>query len=208
LNKDETGCFYYKLDNSLMPWGDYGAILLSGMVCYRDREQDSLQLERTGPFVPPITDSGSGSFIVTEVFKQKLEQSGLTGFTFKSVIKKRIVKLDWHLWDRELGEPPLYPAGGEPEDYILKRKHNSRIAEKIGNLWEIVVLKRGQVERRKTKKTTDRLDYDIYFVEGTWPGVDFIRAEGIVYVYVTLKAKKWLDENAGDWLSFNKVLIA
>ena len=81
----------YALDASRMPWGDYGCILLSGMTSHLERQNGLLQLERTGPFVPPISLPGIADIVVTNDFKHLLEGSGLTGFTFQPVIKKHIV---------------------------------------------------------------------------------------------------------------------
>ncbi len=208
MSKDEKECLYYILKNCDVPWGDYGSILHTGMTGHLGRENGLLQLERTGPFVPPITDSGTCDFIITDDFRKKLEESGLTGFSFQPVVKKHIVKLDWHKWNRKLDEPPLFPSSGEPEDYILNRKHNPKLAEEIGSIWELVVVKKGQIERRKKENPTGWSDVDIYFIAETWPGVDFFLAEGVAYMYITPKAKKWFEENAGEWLCFDKALIA
>ena len=72
-----------------MPWGDYGNILLTGMTSHLDREDGRLQLERTGPFVPPIALSGIADIVVTDAFRSALEASGLTGLRFQPVIKRR-----------------------------------------------------------------------------------------------------------------------
>lgn len=65
----------YILQNAKMPWGDYGSMLLSGMTSHLPRKNGLLQLERTGPFVPPITLSGVDEIVVTDTFKRQLEQS-------------------------------------------------------------------------------------------------------------------------------------
>jgi hypothetical protein len=77
----------YILRNAEMPWGDYGNILLSGMTSHLDRKNGLLQLERTGPFVPPLTISGISEIVVTNAFKQQLEKSSLSGFNFQPLIK-------------------------------------------------------------------------------------------------------------------------
>ncbi|MHC9538068.1 MAG: hypothetical protein AB9903_00965 [Vulcanimicrobiota bacterium] len=116
--------------------------------------------------------------------------------------------MDWHKWNRELDDPPAFPSTGEPEDYILKRRHNPKLAEEIGPVWELVVSKKGRIEKRKKVNPNSWFDIDIYLIAESWPGVDFFRAEDVLYLFITLRAKKWLEENAGDWLSFPKALIA
>ncbi|MHC9538067.1 MAG: hypothetical protein AB9903_00960 [Vulcanimicrobiota bacterium] len=87
MEKDDKEYPYYILRNCDVPWGDYGYILHSGMTSHLGRKNELLQLERTGPFVPPITDSGSCDFVMTDDFNKKLESSGLTGFSFLPVKK-------------------------------------------------------------------------------------------------------------------------
>ena len=58
-----------------------------------------IEISRTGPYVPPITFPGIGDVIVTDEFKRRIETSDLKGFSFRPVLKKRIVNLEWHKWD-------------------------------------------------------------------------------------------------------------
>jgi hypothetical protein len=51
----------YILREAGAPWGDYGNILVHGMSAHAGRSMDGrIRLERTGPFVPPITFPGIG----------------------------------------------------------------------------------------------------------------------------------------------------
>jgi hypothetical protein len=129
----------YKLKNKETPWGDCSDILVSGMTAHLSRENDLLQLERTGPYVPPLINSGLWDITITEVTKEKLESSGLIGIAFKPVIKKHVVELDWISWDLTAKEPPYYPESGEPEDYILEGTHSDLIASAMGNICELII---------------------------------------------------------------------
>jgi hypothetical protein len=105
----------YRLRGVYEPWGDYGNILVSGLLD-RDETSGLLLIERTGPFVPPISIGGLHSpLVVTDSFRRELERSGLTGFGFQPAVKQRIVRLAWERWDRSAAEPAEYPAEGEPE---------------------------------------------------------------------------------------------
>src|SRR5688500_10646007 len=121
-------------------WGDYGGILMHGMTSHLPRTSEGLlQLERTAPYVPPITFPGIGDIVVTGEFRQRLVSSGLTGLGFMPVQKTRIVRLEWEHWNRKAEEPKHYPHTGEPEDYILGRRHDPKLAEAIGELWEVIL---------------------------------------------------------------------
>jgi hypothetical protein len=76
----------YRLRGVYEPWGDYGNILVSGLVD-RDETSGLLLIERTGPFVPPISIGGLHSpVVVTDSFRRELEGSGLTGFGFQPAV--------------------------------------------------------------------------------------------------------------------------
>ena len=96
---------FYRLGRASMPWGDYGSILASGMSTHLPRKDGLIQLERTAPFVPPISFPGIGDIVVTNAFRAELEASGLTGFTFAPIVKARIVESNWETWDRDASKP-------------------------------------------------------------------------------------------------------
>src|SRR5580698_2746779 len=120
-------------------WGDYGDILQHGMTAHSRRVGSSLALERTGPYIPPITLPGAGDIILTSEARRLLESSGLSGFDFQPVEKVLIVEVRWETWDLNDEDPPEYPNSGEPEDYILGKQHSPAAAEALGDLWEISV---------------------------------------------------------------------
>ena len=121
---------------------------MSGMSSRLPRKDGLIQLERTGPFVPPMTFPGIGDIVVTDAFRAELEASDLTGFTFAPTIKTRIVELEWQTWDRTAPKPRLLPPGGEPESYLLANPHSRETSGRIGPLWEFVPASSGTAERR------------------------------------------------------------
>lgn len=124
---------WYRMSGTRAPWGDYGRILLSGMTAHQERTPEGLlRLERTGPFVPPVSMPGLGDLLVTDAFRARLEESPLAGLGFRPVEKTRIVRLEWEHWDQDDFEPEEYPDSGEPEDYILSRPHDPELAARIG----------------------------------------------------------------------------
>jgi hypothetical protein len=128
---------YYCVDSPEAPWGDYGDILIRGMAGHRPRKDGLVQLERAGPFMPPITFPGIYEVVVTDALKRELEQAGLLGMAFRSVIKAHIVDLRWQEWETDAEEPREYPEGREPEGYILDRPHSPQLAAQLGDLWEL-----------------------------------------------------------------------
>jgi hypothetical protein len=203
---------YILRDPELPLWGDYGHILLSGMTSL-PRKDGLFQLERTGPFVPPIS-MPFGAIIVTEVFKKVLEESTLTGLIFQPVIKTHIVHLEWQDWDRNSEDPKEYPLSGEPEDYILGQPHSQDIADKIGNLWEICLEEHADVIRIPknlsewglVKWAPFNATDDIFVVLSSWDGTDWFKAQQFGYTYVSEKGKAWLEHETSEWVSFEPAL--
>src|SRR5262250_3064070 len=107
--------FFMISERSIFPedWGDYGDILQHGMTSHLSRVDGRLALERTGPYIPPITLPGIGDVVLTSRARGDLESSGLSGFTFLPVEKTLIVELHWEEWRLDAEEPAEFPETGE-----------------------------------------------------------------------------------------------
>jgi hypothetical protein len=180
-------------------WGDYGDILQHGMTAHLPRLGGRLALERTGPYIPPITLPGIGDIVLTAEARARLEASGLTGFSFEPVEKALIVELHWEDWDRDAEEPPEFPETGEPEDYILGRPHSPVAAMSIGDLWEVVVRPTVTVLRSKSNVT---FDDDLRIDVSAWNGDDLIRSEGYGSILFSERARNWFTEEWGTYVQF------
>jgi hypothetical protein len=191
---------FYTIDGPESPWGDYSNILITGMSAHLGRKGGLIQLERTGPYVPPISFPGIGDIVVTDAFREELESSGLIGMEFQPVIKKHIVHLDWHLWDKTADEPQEYPEGGEPGSYILGRPHSSETSKMIGELWEVRLKTVAQVQRSGGPTR-------ILLVASSLSGADLFRAEDVGYIYASANAKSWLEQHVSGHVSFKEVQV-
>jgi hypothetical protein len=189
-------------------WGDYGSILIHGMTAHLPRKDNQLQLERTGPFVPPISFPGVGDVIVTDEFRRELAESPFTHLEFRSIIKARIVKYNWEKWDRTAAEPEEFPESGEPEDYVLARPHSAKIANELGNLWQ-VLLPEGATVSPETRPGSWRSDLRVTL--STWNGNHLFWGkkrstdEGS-WIIVSELGKTWLESRASEWLRFDALL--
>ena len=119
------------------PWGDYGNILVHGMTRHLGKSESLLQLERTAPFIPPVSMPGIHDVVVTDDVRNKLIHV-IPSLFFAPIKKARIVRLEWEQWNRSAPEPLEYPESGAPEDYILEREHDPALAEHLGPLWQLV----------------------------------------------------------------------
>ncbi|HEY0760613.1 MAG TPA: hypothetical protein VGD59_15295 [Acidisarcina sp.] len=193
--------FFRIEERSVIPggWGDYGRILQHGMTAHARRIGGRLALERTGPYIPPITLS-LFDIVLTDEAKTLLESSGLTGFSFLPVEKKLIVELPWETWDLSAEEPPEYPESGEPEDYILGKPHSPSAAAALGELWEVVVPFTVEILRpapivSSYKELTIKLS--------TWDGSDLIRGREFGSILFSERARDWFSERWGEYVRFD-----
>lgn len=188
---------FFIIDRSTHPWGDYGDMLTQGMA-YRG-DSGVLEIERTGPFIPPMTFPGIGEVVVTDELRQQLERSALKGFVFEPVVKRLIVQSDWNTWDQLAEEPAEHPESGEPEDYVLGQPHSVDAAAQMGNLWAIRLNREAQTQREQRIVQSRR---EIKLVTTTWSGQDIFAAQGVGFVYITETAKLWLEGHLPGQLTF------
>jgi len=182
---------YFKLYNKNMPWGDYGNILYRGWNSW-DKATGEFIIERTAPSVPRIWLDDAMMFSVDDM-KKTLERSGLKGLSFQVAIKKRIVFLDWMKWDFSAPDPQLYPAQGEPENYILRRKHNQKLSDEIGELWAIIPSNQGFEIRDKCSGSYSLIAKSLGDADFLVPVTD-----SFSNFYVSEKARDWLLQNGID----------
>ena len=105
----------------------------------------------------------------------------------------------WEKWDLTAPEPALYPSGDmDAEEYIVRRKHNEKLAAEMETIWAVVLHKKGFVTREtKTEKPVlieqSIGDYDVFSAEYTSHEI-----------FVSEKAVLWFKENIDDEIYFEK----
>lgn len=185
----------YRLNEGQAPWGDYGSILVHGMTSHLGRDaKGRVQLERTGPWIPALS-KGLGVLIATDRLREELRRSGMRGMRFRPVTKARIVKLAWERWDPSAAEPQFYPRGGEPEAYILARKHDAALADQLGDLWEIRIT--AGIRESRIRVRGRSFDSRIVVHPSTWNGADIFRGTKTLHTYVSSRMRAWLEHRIG-----------
>jgi hypothetical protein len=190
----------YILRAGPVPWGDYGRVLVQGISRRLPRVDGVIQLERTGPFVPPIAFPSLGDVVVTGAFRSALESSGLSGLNFAPVTVATAVRVHWGTWSRAERLPPVLPPSGEPEDYVQLALHDPDCAREIGTLWEVEAPIWGIGSR--TTVGFRKYGHNVAVRPGR---PDFFRVEGLRFTFVSEGARQWLAAEAGDWVSFEAI---
>jgi hypothetical protein len=185
-------------------WGDYGSVLLSGYCCRG--EDGPLLLHRAGPFLPPVSFPwdlvGGWHMVVSDEFRGQLERA-FPELHFRAAAKNRIVRLDWHTWDRTAAEPRRYPGSGEPEDYIWDKPHDQRAAEQMPPAWEVlapvVPLTYEQHESAEDEVVTP---LRAVLQRGQQYPRWFSSADEFGDAVVDSAVRDWLRATVGEWLAF------
>ena len=189
----------------LMPpyfWGAFSIVLVSGSFGDPMRVDGVLQLERTGPFMPPVTMPETGSLVLSadaadEVRRQWPDSELLP------VHKSKIVMIRWETWDRSNEDPFLIPCDGEPDSYILDGLHSEAASAGLGDLWELPLTEGADATFVKLGPG----ERDILIRSSTWNGADvFTVGRGIIVVSET--GKKFFESVANEWLSFRELKSA
>jgi len=186
-------------------WGDLGRVLISG---YARRESAELpvRLNRLGPFLPPISfpslPIGGSPIVVSEEFRQVLEDRQIPGVQFRVAVKDCIVKLLWHEWDRAAKEPGQHPRS-EPESYLWGKKHHARTAAQMPDAWEllppVVAL---QVERKEDQDGSFLDTFRAHADRAEYPGFFANRADNYANLLVDEPTRQWLQCLIGEWVKF------
>jgi len=131
---------------------------------------------------------------VTDDFREKLSTQAFSGLSFEPVEYQKVVHIAWEQWDANAQEPAFYPDTGEPEDYLFEGAHDGQLAAAMPKLsaWNVVPTIGLQVQGSNA------------FRRELHPGTDVAREYFIFWI--SERMKLWLEENAGQWLSFVAVV--
>ena len=183
------------------PWGDYGRALTHGLSRHLPRVDGRVQLERTAPFIPPISFPGP-SVVTTDAARRAIETAGLTGAQFRPVDLARIVRLDWRTWDLNASGPPFYPPGHEPEAFILDPPHDSHEAAIMAPLWECEPQRWGEGTPEAVRQVRPRRTYVRILARGSGPMPALFKVDGCGFPLVSPEGREWFETEYGEWVRF------
>jgi hypothetical protein len=184
-------------------WGDFGDILIGGTGQREQGKEGRFLLERTGPFMPPISFTVQGCVIVTTNFRNKLSER-FEELIYRPVTKKKVVEIHWEEWGRHW-PPQEWPPGQYVSDYIHKGKHSPRAAKALGKLWEIVL----PFDVKGAAHDLGQPGHYRYTVDlTTWNGERFFRLHPFdSQIVVTDEVARWLRGQVPEWVSFKQIAV-
>ena len=194
---------YYLLQNRSMPWGDYGAMLFSGLLKVLDEHYDDLEIpeiERTGPYFPDIYMANTSNIIVTGRVKTLLESSDISGITgYRRAIVKKMVDIDWQSWDLDSEDPLFYPKGNSPINYIRQGANSEDLMRSAPQAWELLVGRDGEI--KKLSDTRDYFDFS-NLVLASSPSIDIFQPKNMLFIVVSERFKAFIEREKISTLSF------
>jgi len=196
----------FELRTASARWGDYGSVLAHGLAEWNKDADRTLVVSRTGPYCPPLSLPFGMGVVVTAELRSALANSELTGAGFLPVAKKKIVKLDWQRWDPSAPMPARKPLGGEPENYVLSGKHDEDTCANMPDLFELRPRQRVPFVVCGTEIKWGREWSVLRTSRAAWNGDDFFFGERGFAVYVTARARQWLEPCVGQHVVFAPVL--
>ncbi|SUB83780.1 Uncharacterised protein [Pragia fontium] len=185
----------YLLESKKMPWGDWGDMLWTGITS-RDPVSNLVSIERTGPFSPLLYLSNN-DFIFTNEARSLYDESSLLGIKFLYEIeKKRVIKLDWHNWDDKQHITNYLDIDGEPEDIILRGINDNELMGNMPVYWLAGI--HSNIHLFVDRKSKSKNPSDYIFIDGEASHSDFFIGVERMGVYITKKAKDWIESNFPD----------
>lgn len=195
---------YYRLVPRVLP--KYNHWLVHGSV-RRNPATKQLELERIGPYAPPILFPSKGLILVSSSVKNNLVESHLTGVNFIAVVKKRVVHHAWRVGDPwvvteyKADEIPILAAHVEQSarlDSIMNQPHSTVASAAIGDYWELKVQESSTHERRNSSGQ--------YFLSNiTGKLGDMFQPHGSESIYLSPEGHNWMSTTLGKWVDFELV---
>lgn len=122
--------------------------------------------------------------------------------TYREAEKSHIVEIRWENWDRD-ADLPLYPPGGEPENYLLQNPHSEAAALGLGRVWEVICPEGPLCQHVMVSKTRSVKVFEL----NQWNGSELFLSivNGMRCYIVSDSARSWFASQVGQWVYFNQV---
>jgi hypothetical protein len=193
---------FFHIINNLMP-GEFGEFL-AGML--GERVDGCLHIQRLGPYAPPVFVGLGNRLIATDSFLEKLVSSHFAHFSFRPVLKTKIVEMNWQDWYLKDKRFPIFYETNP--SVIISRPHSPVASAKMGELWE-VELNEDVPGLRVGKIGENIIQIDI----AKWNHDDLFYAKvpnnpiNPTFPVATERAREWLEENCENWLRFTECVL-
>jgi hypothetical protein len=202
---------FYQLEVERI-WGDSGNVIVHGFIGLHDELEGHtgpVNLERTGPSCPKLTLPGLHTLIVTDSFRNKLNDSPFAGLSYCDVNIEKCVDMPWENFQRDKDESPVLENGESAEDRFYRSPHSSSAASKMEKLWQCQLEVGCAIE---VVNQSSPWDYDVAINIESWNGRHlFLGRDGSAiigkWIVTTDIGKDWLEANDIQWIEFRELAV-
>ena len=195
----------YHLDNLPTPWGDWGAVLLQGLIAW-DEDTDVDSIRRAGPYTPPAYIR-SGLLVLTQPVKEALERSGLKGISrYEHLEKTHIVQLDWLHWDTGKPITEYLELEGGPSSVIESLPHDPELAARMPAYWQAFIVGKLNLLKDPRHEPADLGQY--LQVLKADEKADFFKGDVYRGFFLSERAKAWLEQQCPGCFTFTLLRYA
>lgn len=189
----------YHLDNLQAPWGDWGTVLLQGLIAW-DEDTDVDSIKRAGPYTPPAYIR-SGSLVLTQPVKEALEKSGLKGIgCYEHLEKTHVVHIDWLHWDTSKPITEYLDLDGWPTSIIDSLPHDPGLATRMPEYWQAFVVGKLNLLKDPQHEPSDLGQY--LKVLKADEQADFFKGDVYRGYFLSERAKAWLEVKCPGCFTF------
>jgi hypothetical protein len=182
-------------------WDLRFSVVIEGMLGGDDWDE----ITRAGPFVPPISFP-TNSIVVTSSFRDRLDKAGLGVFEYRPIVKRHIVELQWHEWDRS-SRPRGITLPRDVGAYLDSAPHSASCAKQMEDLWELLLPVGPQATTYNLAGRWGRPELSI-IDRKTVQGHHISESQGISLYVLSARAKDFLASEAREWASFEPLYFA
>lgn len=192
-------------------WGHFGEYLIGGRTTRTHLSPAPMDLERFGPFVPPLYTTHI-RVLVCDSLRRAIERERPFKVEFRSTHYERLLPLPWHEWDLNAEQPPLIPSHRDPEYYYFdimdtmsdeqREAACAELARTMERSWELIlpVIPCDVTWNQQEGKHFVRLQHQQY------KGI-FYPSKAEVWPLAAQDAKDWLEAHVGPWAHFEPLVM-
>ena len=198
----------FRIGNRRM-WMHFGDYLISGRTTRYHLSPAPMDLERFGPFVPPLYMTHTRA-IVSNATRLAIERDRPFDVGFRRTHYERVLPLGWHEWDFDAPYPPVIPTNRDPGYYYFdvmdrmtdseRTRVSAELAQEMEQSWELVL----PVIPCDVRWLGNQDELEVTLLDEEYKGL-FYSSDREIYPLADVATKRWFEANVGPWAHFEPV---
>jgi len=192
-------------------WGLFGEYLISGRTTRCHLSPAPMDLERFGPFVPPLYTTHA-RILVSEATRHAIEQDKPFKVEFRRTHYERVLPLNWHEWDLTADQPQWIPSDRDAENYYFdimdqmtddeRHRVSTQLAKEMEPSWELIL----PVIPCDLNWLGSADEFVVDLFDRDYNGL-FYPSQHELYPLSDDSAREWLEANVAPWVHFEPMRL-